>query len=231
MPLQIRRPFGLVAAVLATLLFTAAGETPSPPPGVTDGAAAAISQVLARNATLHDYTFDIDAHVATIGFPWLRFTLSGHGTYTKNGAYTVHFDKVPWFGHGFETISMSSLDPKTWPDDYTIALATPDPENNTVLALHDRKHTSLNQTLVTIDRDQTVRQILWNYANGGHVRLSIVPVAISGYALPQSENADISVRGVVSVHAVATATFSNYRVNQQVATSASPVPTATPASR
>ena len=91
----------------------------------------------------------------------------------------------------------------------------------TVLSLHDRKHTSLDQTLVSIDRDQTVREILWKYARGGHVRLTIVPTQIGGYALPQTEEAEI----VMSTYrAMAVATFSNYRINALIAASPSPPP-------
>lgn len=173
------------------------------------GANAALSAVVARNASLHDYTFDVTAHIALLTFPWIRFSLQGRGRYTKDGTYTVHFDHVPWFGKGFETISMAALDPKTWPDEYTLSLEPPAGEN-TVLSLHDRKHTSLDQTLVTIDADRTVREIRWNYARGGHVRLSIVPQHIGGYDLPRSEEAEI----VMSTYrAMADATFSNYRIN------------------
>jgi hypothetical protein len=80
-----------------------------------------------RTASLHDFTFDVDAHFALLTFPW--------------------------FGKGFETISMSSLDPYTWPDEYTLTMAPPKGD----------------ETLVTIDRNETVREILWNYARGGHV--------------------------------------------------------------
>jgi hypothetical protein len=217
-----------VAAWLAGLfvalasLNASAGTVDSPPSPNADPAAAALAAVVARNASLHDYSFDVDAHIALLTFPWIRFSLSGHGQYLKDGSYTVHFDHVPWFGRGFETISMSSLDPKNWPEQYTIALAPPQGDN-TVLSLHDRKHTSLDETFVTIDRDQTVRQILWTYANGGHVRLSIVPVAVSGYNLPQSEEAEIVVHGY---RAMADASFTNYHVNTYPGTSPSPVPSA-----
>jgi hypothetical protein len=202
----------LVVFLLIVPTIAGAGTLDSPMPSPSDidtGATAAIAAVVNRNASLHDYTFDVNAHIALLTFPWLRFSLSGHGQYLKDGTYTVHFDHVPWFGKGFETISMASLDPKTWPDQYTITLAKPQGDN-TILSLHDRKHTSLDETLVTIDRDQTVRQILWNYANGGHVRLSIVPIAVSGFNLPQSEEAEIVVRGY---RAMADASFTNYKVN------------------
>jgi hypothetical protein len=218
LPPRIAAP--LIAALIAlTTLHASAGTPESTPTPLADPAAAALSAVVQRNASLHDYTFDVDAHIALLTFPWIRFSLSGHGQYTKDGAYTVHFDHVPWFGHGFETISMASLDPKNWPEQYTITLAKPQ-NDNTVLSLHDRKHTSLDETLVTIDHDQTVREILWNYANGGHVRLSIVPAQISGYALPQSEEAEIVVHGY---RAMADASFTNYKVN--LFPSAAPSPT------
>jgi len=179
--------------------------------------------LVARNATLHDYTFDASVHVALLTFPWIRFSMSGHGQYTRDGAYTIHFDKVPWFGHGFETISMESLDPKNWPDEYFLESAST-LGDDVILAMHDRKKSPLHQALVTIDRDEFVKQILWNYDNGGHVRLSIVPATVSGYALPASEQAEIVMTGY---RAMADASFSNYRVNTQL----SPQPTSTSASR
>jgi hypothetical protein len=200
----------LACAIAASLAASVSAAAPaSANAGPDPQADAALSAVVARNASLHDYTFDVTAHIALLTFPWIRFTLQGHGEYTKDGTYLVHFDRVPWFGKGFETISMASLDPKTWPDEYTFSLEKP-AGTSTVLSLHDRKHTSLDETLVTIDNDRTVREIRWNYAHGGHVRLSIVPQEVAGYALPQSEEAEIVMN---TYRAMADATFSNYRVN------------------
>ena len=210
----------LIACIIMLSALNASAD--SPPPEMDPAAADALAQVVARNSSLHDFTFDVNAHIALLTFPWIRFSLSGHGQYTKDGAYTIHFDNVPWFGKGFENMSMSSLDPKTWPDAYTITMAPPKGDS-TVLSLHDKKHTSLDETLVTIDRDQTVREILWNYAKGGHVRLTITPVTISGYDLPQAEMADIAVHGY---HATAEATFSNYRVNSVPSAAPQMIPSA-----
>jgi len=213
-----RVAIGLAAFLLAAYgPIAGASGAPDTEPANADPAAAAISQLVARNGSLHDYSFDVAVHVALLTFPWIRFSMSGHGQYTRDGAYTVHFDHVPWFGHGFETISMASLDPKNWPQEYTIALGQPQGDD-VILTMHDRKKSPLNEALVTIDGDQSVRQILWNYSNGGHVRLSIVPVNVSGYALPSAEQAEIVMTGY---RAMADATFSNYRVNAVTATASS----------
>ncbi len=200
------RTLALCAAVL--LLGSAA-------PTESAGADGVIAAMTARNAGMRGYTFDISLRVALLTFPWIHFRMNGHGEYQRNGTHTLHFDRVPWFGHGFETINLEALDPASWPATYTITLAEQH-EGTSVLSMHDRVKSSLIEARATID-ETGVRDLLCTYDYGGRVDVAIVPVSISGYFLPGTEDADIV---MPHYHARAHAEFSNYHVTTD------PTPTA-----
>ena len=94
-------------------LLASAPEAPVDP-------AETIAAVAQREKSLKEMTFDIHVDVALKTPPWLHFTLQGKGRYERPGETTIHFDKVPWFGKGYETVSLESLDPKSWPAHYEI---------------------------------------------------------------------------------------------------------------
>ncbi|MBV8726983.1 MAG: hypothetical protein JO233_04295, partial [Candidatus Eremiobacteraeota bacterium] len=83
-------------------------------------AAAAIGEIATNKAAIRSYTFDVHVKVVMHSFPWLRFRLDGVGKYERNGPYVVHFTHVPWFGRGFETISLAAIDPQGWPKQYDL---------------------------------------------------------------------------------------------------------------
>jgi hypothetical protein len=192
---------------MKTLLLLAAIALAAPP-SPHDPANAAIDSMTSHNAHVRAYTFDVDAHIALLTFPWIRFRLMGHGQYTRGGAYFVHFDRVPWFGRGFETMPMTALDPQTWSQQYTMSVAQHDGDV-TVLSMHDLKKSPLTEAQATIDDKLGVRELLWKYSYGGHVRLNITPDVVSGFALPAREDAEIV---MPHYRAMAHAVFSNYHV-------------------
>jgi hypothetical protein len=167
-----------------------------------------IATVVGRNAAVTHYTFDVDARVALLTFPWIRFTLHGHGTYTRGGDYSVHFDNVPWFGKGFETMPMSALDVTNFPSLYAIS-GSQTQGTVTTLTMHDVKKSPLVEASAKIDANQGLLQILWRYDYGGHVKLSITPRAVDGYYFPGAEEAEIV---MPRYRAMAWATYSNYHV-------------------
>ncbi|MBV9270006.1 MAG: hypothetical protein JO165_02865 [Candidatus Eremiobacteraeota bacterium] len=171
-------------------------------------AQAVIQAAGSRTARIRQYTFDVDAHIALLTFPWIRFRLTGHGQYTRGGAYFVHFDRVPWFGHGFETMPMGALDPQTWPRQYSMSVAQSDGDR-TVLRMHDLKKSPLTEAIATFDQQLSVRELLWTYNYGGHVKLDITPQTVSGFAFPGNEDAEIV---MPHYRAMAHAVFTNYRV-------------------
>jgi hypothetical protein len=154
------------------------------------------------------YTFDVDARVALLTFPWIRFTLHGHGAYTRGGEYSVHFENVPWFGRGFETMPMGALDLNNWPVLYTMQVAQTD-GNVTTLSMHDARDSHLMEARAKIDAMQGLLQVLWTYDYGGHVKLTIVPQSVAGYYFPSTEEAEIV---MPQYRAMAWATFSNYQI-------------------
>lgn len=167
-----------------------------------------IATVARHTAAVKHFTFDVDAHIALLTFPWIRFELKGHGAYTRGGDYFVHFDNVPWFGRSFDTMPMSALDISTWPSLYTITLAGQQGDTSTLL-MHDVKRSRLKQAQATVDATEGVREILWTYDYGGHVKLKIAPQPVQGYYFPDSEEAEIV---MPAYRAMAWAKFSNYQL-------------------
>lgn len=192
---------GLLAFATLTAQTPASDVVPDAPPAV-------IAMFAARNASVSHFTFDVNARIALLTFPWIRFTLHGHGTYTRGGDYSVHFDNVPWFGKGFETMPMSALDVTTWPSIYHIEVAQQN-GTETTLALHDVKKSPLTQASAQIDAVEGLRQILWQYNYGGHVKLTITPQSVDGFYFPGAEEAEIV---MPQYRAMAWATFSNYQI-------------------
>jgi hypothetical protein len=176
---------------------------------------AVIVSYAGRNAAVQHYTFDVDARIALLTFPWIRFTLHGHGSYTRGGEYSVHFDDVPWFGKGYETMPMSALDVSNWTSMYTMSVAGSQ-GNATILSMHDVKKSNLVEARAQIDPAQGLQQILWTYDYGGHVKLTIVPQAVGGLYFPGSEEAEIV---MPHYRAMAWATFSNYQLAVRSSTS------------
>ncbi len=193
-------------ALAATLLLC--GQTPvTPSPQVPS----VIAELADQNAALQHYTFTVDARIALLTFPWIRFRLHGHGTYTRGGDYSVHFDNVPWFGHAFATMPMGALDPTTWPSLYTMTIFD-EQGGTTTLSMHDIKRSRLIEARATIDPIQGLREILWTYDYGGHVRLKVVPQIVTGHYLPADEEAEIV---MPRYRAMAWATFSDYHVEMR----------------
>jgi hypothetical protein len=197
-----------VLPLFAALFLTARTAPPASTVASAGTPPAVITSYAGRNAAVQHYTFDVDARIALLTFPWIRFTLHGHGTYTRGGEYSVHFDDVPWFGKGYETMPMSALDVSNWTSMYTMSVAGSQ-GNATILSMHDVKKSNLVEARAQIDPAQGLQQILWTYDYGGHVKLTIVPQAVSGLYFPGSEEAEIV---MPHYRAMAWATFSNYQV-------------------
>jgi len=161
-----------------------------------------------RNLALRSYTFDLHVNVVVHTFPTLRFRLDGIGTYERPQHVVVHFTHVPWFGKGFERVDLAAFDPRTWPAQYTIAVARHDGEV-TELSMHDRAKSPLKEARATLDARAGVRRMVWEYDYGGRIEVNVTPAEVSGFTLPASEDAEIKMPGV---KATAHAEFSNYRV-------------------
>jgi hypothetical protein len=193
----------LLSALLVAQVPQAASVA-SVPPATPE----VIAAFTGRTAPVAHYTFDVNARIALLTFPWIRFTLHGHGTYTRGGEYSVHFDNVPWFGRGFETMPMGALDLNNWPALYTMSVAQTDGSVQT-LTMHDAQDSHLTEVRAKVDATQGLLQVLWMYDYGGHVKLTIVPQSVSGYYFPATEEAEIV---MPQYRAMAWATFTNYQV-------------------
>jgi hypothetical protein len=161
-----------------------------------------------RNLALRSYTFDLHVNIVVHTFPSLRFHLDGVGTYERPQHVVVRFTHVPWFGKGFERVDLAAFDPRTWPGQYTIAVARRDGDL-TELAMHDRAKSPLKEARATLDAHAGVRRMIWEYDYGGRIEVNVTPAQVSGFALPSTEDAEIKMPGV---KASAHAEFTNYRV-------------------
>ncbi|MGZ3498695.1 MAG: hypothetical protein ACXVAK_14190 [Vulcanimicrobiaceae bacterium] len=200
-----------IALLCALLVALQSGTAAVPVPAATespDPATELIAAMSAHNASLTAYTFDVHVHVAMHSFPWLRFSMDGTGEYQRNGQYMVHFRHVPWFGRGFENLSMTTLDPVNWPKQYEMSVVQHDGDVS-VLSMHEQKGGGLKDIRATVDQNAGVREIAWEYKNGGLIRLSIAPAQVGKYSLPASEDAVIT---VPIVKATAHGEFTNYRI-------------------
>jgi len=204
------RALALGLAAMLTLCAQTAQTTQTTPEAMS-----VIASLSDRNAALQHYTFAVDAHIALLTFPWIRFTMHGHGTYTRHGDYSVHFEDVPWFGRSYDTMPMGALDPAQWPSLYTMSVAQAN-DMVTILSMHDVKKSPLTEARAWIDSVQGLREILWTYDYGGHVKLTIVPQLVEGHYLPASEEAEIV---MPHYRAMAWATFSDYHVALALPTS------------
>jgi len=200
----------LLFLALGILLLTAeAPQLPASSVALAPNPPRVIAAVAARNAAVQHFTFDVTARIALLTFPWIRFTMHGHGAYTRGGEYLVHFDDVPWFGKGYDTMPMSALDVTTWPQLYTMAVASSQ-GTLTTLSMHDVKKSNMVEARAQIDAEQGLKQILWTYDYGGHVKLTVTPLAVDGFYFPGSEEAEIV---MPQYRAMAWATFSNYQID------------------
>jgi len=118
----------LRAVTLACGIALAGASAAAPVATAPDDPAAdrVIAAIATRAAPIKAYTFNLNVRVALLTFPWIRFTLVGHGEYERNGSFLIHFDHVPWFGKGYSTIKMDALDPSNWSKHYVITLAGQD---------------------------------------------------------------------------------------------------------
>ena len=200
------------AAFLSVLLLVLGGA-----PGLTpDEGTRTIAELSARNAGIRSYTFDLHVHIVVHMFPEVRFGLDGQGEYRRPSQFFVRFKKVPWFGKSFERINLGPLDPTTWPKQYTITVAQHDGDV-TVLSMRDRVKSNLTEARATIDARDGLRQLVWLYNYGGRIQLDVRPREVSGFPLPEAEDASIK---MPNVSASAHADFTNYRVEVDEAANA-----------
>lgn len=192
----IRGAFAIAAAV---------GLLGSAPAG--DDASELIANSAARMAPLHSYTFQIHVDFALKTFPYLKFHLDGDGSFVKPDLLSIHFKHVPWFGKGFENVSLDPLEPATWKESYDFT-GVQKVGDRLHLEMKDRTDGHLKNINAELDGDG-LRRVQWNYINGGWIAVAVNPVHVDGFPLPQTEDAEIKVPGY---HVEAHATFEDYKL-------------------
>ncbi len=191
---------------LFSALLLMLGSSPELTPN--DGAST-IAELSQRNAGLKSYTFDLHVAILVHSIPQLRFHLDGTGEYERPSTYIVHFKKVPWFApKGFENVSLMPLEPSSWPKQYTITTVQHDGDTTT-LTMKDKIKSPLSEAKATLDARSGLKQMIWSYNYGGRIQLDVTPSDVSGFPLPSTEDADITMPALkVTAHA----DFTNYHV-------------------
>jgi hypothetical protein len=172
-----------------------------------DEASEFIANSAARMAPLHSYTFQIHVDFKLKTFPYLGFHLDGDGSFVKPDLLSIHFRRVPWFGKGFENISLDPLQPQKWKEtyDFTDVQRVGDRLH---LQMKDRTAGHIKNVDAELDLDG-LRRVQWNYLNGGWIAVEVNPVRVEGFPLPKTESADIRLPGY---HVEAHATFEDYKL-------------------
>ena len=169
-----------------------------------------------RTAQVQSYTSKLHVDFALRTFPYLKFHLEGHIAYKRPNLYSVHFDRVPWFGKGFENMKMDPLEPQTWPEHYDVASIVHDGERTNV-EMRDKIAGNIKGIHAELDSDG-LRRIEWQYTNGGRIDVRVNPVVLEGVPVPATEDAEIK---LPAYHVMAHATFSDYKlVTDQTASTA-----------
>lgn len=161
-----------------------------------------------RASSVRSYTFALHVDFGLKTFPYLKFHLDGTGKWERPNLYSVHFRNVPWFGKGFESISLDPLEPSNWPQNYDIQSVSHDGTDRHHIEMTDKVKGHIKNILADVD-GSGLRKIQWNYLNGGRIAVAVEPLMIGGVPLPQVEDADIKVPGY---HVTAHATFDEYKL-------------------
>jgi hypothetical protein len=191
--------FRVVAALAVSLAILAEG-----PP---DEAARVFATTGERTSAVRSYTFALHVDFKLKTFPYIGVHLDGTGKYERPNLYSIHFRNVPWFGKGFENVKMDPLEPVTWPATYDVVSLSRNGDRS-ILEMKDRTDGHVKGVHAEID-DNGLRQVQWSYLNGGTIRVEVNPKVVSGYPVPETEDADIQVPGY---HVTAHASFNDYKL-------------------
>ena len=143
-------------------------------------------------------------------FPQLRFHLDGTGEYERPATYIVHFKKVPWFApEGLRErqphAARAEFVAEAVHDDRTVQ----HDGDTTTLTMRTRSKSPLSEAKATLDARSGLKQMIWSYNYGGRIQFDATPSDVSGFPLPSTEDANITMPALkVTAHAQLT----NYHV-------------------
>ena len=189
-----------LAALAASVALLAEGPAPDDSTRIF-----AVSGV--RASAVKSYTFALHVDFGLRSFPYLKFHLDGTGKWERPNLYSIHFRNVPWFGKGFESISLDPLEPSSWPVTYDIQAITHDGDRHHI-EMTDKTKGHIKSVLADID-PSGLRKIQWNYLNGGTIAVNVMPHVVDGVPLPETEDAEVKLPGY---HVVAHARFDEYKL-------------------
>jgi hypothetical protein len=175
---------GRAAALGAAAAFTTAAA----PVGQGD----AIANAYARNSSLSAYTFALEGTMRMHTFPWLRFRIGGDGVFQRGARYEVRLTHVPFFAKAFRHVDLSALSPEMWQGRYEISYAGTQGADD-LYVLRDPADDTLRDAVVRVDPVKGIREVRFQYTNGGIVDMHVHCVSQNGYLVPGVTDARVDV--------------------------------------
>ena len=205
----------LLAAVVATLLFTAFTPASAQPASPAADAHAIIVKMLAREPSLQSYRSRVHVDVRMLNFPWLAPKLDGTSYYKRPDTYEVVFDNMPGYAKGFQRIFDDVGDPGAWEKDQNVSVdgaSTLWGHPMIVLRLTKKIHsTILDHTLAYVDPlSYALVEMQWYYTSGGKITMTESYRQQGQYWVLSAQHADID---IPHIRAVADASYGAYQTN------------------
>ena len=204
---------GTIARSIATMslavLLGAAPTIPAPPPSATD----VLARVTRGDAAIESYAVPVRIDVHVHKWITLHFHLDGTQYYKRPDHLALDMHAVP---AQYRTLFAQLGTPLTWSSLYDLRLNGPTAQSGTIqLEGTPKRAGDIERMLVDVDGDAAAPlHAQWFCRGGGTIDMHITESAVSGYALPQTADADMSFGGY-KVHA--TFTYGPYAVNEAVA--------------
>ena len=170
-----------------------------------------LTRMAAVNPNVHAFTATLHANVVLKSFPFLSASLTGTYYHKEPDKTKVVFTGgVPLIGQQFDKLYAHIESPSRWQDVYQVTLVSDDGET-TALRLVPRKQGNVDHIDARVDdKTATVRQMRWNYANGGYAEMNDRYSSVEGNLLVTSQTGHVQEPGYV---ADITSTIDNYTIN------------------
>ncbi len=194
--------------------LVARASAPSTPQAILAG-------IAARNPALQTYQARVHVDVHMLNFPWLSPKLDGTSYFKRPDNYEVVFDRMPSYAHGIDKLFGSIDDVATWLKEWNIAyggVQTVDGRTLYTLRMTKKIYSDqIQDTVAFIDpATYQVVRMDWHYRNGGTITMTQAYRQQGAFNIVSTQHADIR---IPHVHAVADASYGEYRTNIAVSDS------------
>ncbi len=208
---RMRAVLSLVAMLLASV-FPAYATLEQQQPR---DAHTVIERMLTSDPALISYRARVHVGVHMLNFPYLSPELDGTSYYKRPGNLEVVFDSVPFYMKGFSKLFSDMGDAAAWERDQNVVLLgarTLDGKPQLLLRMTKKIHSDiLDHTDAYVDpQTYELTRMEWHYRSGGEIVMTQSYQTDSGFAVPSTQHASISIPGV---HAVGDAVYGSYQIN------------------